>query len=420
VEIISGLQLPDIQKLKLVWGSVSAKNTFNKLKGLTEANYAKLQDKLHNIQPPCLPYLGAYLNILSDLESKHPDMLEGLINFEKRTLIGGAIAEINQYQQTLYCLDEVSIIQDWMANVPIYSPSRINEESVTLLTRGPKAKSKKEKDKPTSVRGKDVEASPASQQLDEDGDAQFAAMTRTGSLRGTGGVNSKLAKVLGVDAKVLDAEISKPRGSVVNGGNNGGSSTGSPRPSVSSDRRRSSSSNGSSGELGIDKQSALKFQMLSIFYDDAEFREKIQEVLLKDLTAAISKEMTEFKSLLRSELAVNKGGGGGIPAAKDVLQHHWPGRAIAVWSGNDAEGFVFGWSDNVSVHTVFDGRQLLLADVRETVTKADISTFLRVAQFYAQYTRTPQPKFYLFGRSISEESKAVAQRATGQIELISF
>ena len=329
-------------------------------------------------------------------------MLEGLINFEKRTLIGGAIAEINQYQQTLYCLEEVSIIQDWMAAVTIYSSSRINEESVTLLTRGPKAKSKKEKDKPTNgggtIRGKDAEIAAAATSQDEE--SEWPSLTRTGSVRGT---NSKLAKMLGVDAKVLDAEITKPRGSVTS------VSTSSPRPSTSSERR-SSSSNGS-GELGIDK---LKFQMLSIFLDDPEFRQNIQEVLLKDLTAAISKEM----ALLRSELSGNKGGA--IPPAKELLQSHWPGRTVVLWSGNDADGLVFGWPEKVSVHTVSDGRQLFLADVRETATKADISTLLRVAQFYAQSTKTTQPKLYLFARNIDEDSRAVALRAAAQIELVSF
>jgi hypothetical protein len=68
--------MSDIQKLKFVWSAVSSKNTFNKLKGFTEGNFTKLQDKLHNVQPPCLPYLNAYLHTLVEIDSKHPALLQ--------------------------------------------------------------------------------------------------------------------------------------------------------------------------------------------------------------------------------------------------------------------------------------------------------------------------------------------------------
>jgi len=76
VEIVSALMMPDIQKLKFVWSAVSSKNTFNKLKGFTEGNFTKLQDKLHNVQPPCLPYLNAYLHTLVEIDEKHPALLQ--------------------------------------------------------------------------------------------------------------------------------------------------------------------------------------------------------------------------------------------------------------------------------------------------------------------------------------------------------
>jgi len=450
VEIISGLQLPDIQKLKLVWSSVSAKNTFNKLKGLTEHNYAKLQDKIHNIQPPCLPYLGAYLTALSDLEGKHPDMLEGLINFEKRSLIGSAIMEITQYQNTLYCLEEVPFIQDWMAGATVFSATRINEESVLLLTRGPKPKSRKERSGHATMRGapKEVDTScpdGASTDAGAGGAAPGGGgtLTRTGSVRGqSGGGNKKVAKLFGVEEKVIEESnkrISLPSGGATtnsarrsSGGArlSGGTQPpppvataggGSPRPSWS-ERRSSGSPNGSSGELGIDKQSALKFQMLSIFLDDAEFRQDIQEVLLKDLTAAISREMNEFKAALRNELARAGGGtGGGLPAPKEAIQKHFPGKTVSVWTGSDVDGSVFGWPETVAIHTVVDGRNSFLADVRDVLTKADVATLLRVAKFYAQTTRSAQqPKLYLFARHIDDDSRAIAQRSPDLLELVTL
>jgi hypothetical protein len=140
VEIVSALTLPEIQKLKFVWSHVSSKNTFNKLRGFMEGNFTKLQDKLHNVQPPCLPYLGAYLYALVEIDDKHPPQLQGLINFEKRTLMASAIAEIQQYQQTLFCLEAVPFIQEWMESEEVWTPEQVNDATAPLLIKPEKTK----------------------------------------------------------------------------------------------------------------------------------------------------------------------------------------------------------------------------------------------------------------------------------------
>jgi hypothetical protein len=55
----------------------------------------------------------------------------------------------------------------------------------------------------------------------------------------------------------------------------------------------------SAEELGIDKRQTLKLQLVSMFLDDAEFRQSVQEVLLQD----VRKELEDFKAASNAQIA---------------------------------------------------------------------------------------------------------------------
>eukprot|EP01087_Luapelamoeba_hula_P024732 TRINITY_DN951_c0_g1_i2.p1 TRINITY_DN951_c0_g1~~TRINITY_DN951_c0_g1_i2.p1 ORF type:complete len:1420 (+),score=271.34 TRINITY_DN951_c0_g1_i2:114-4373(+) len=412
VEIIKGLLLPDIQKLKLVWSSVSSRNTFNKLKSLIDGDYEKLQDKLHNVQPPCLPYLGAYLHQLTELETKHADQIDGLINFEKWTLIGGVISEINQYQNTLYCLDEVPFIQEWVGKVEIYPANRINEESITLLTRAPRSKTKKVERSGTlpSINEAVISARRESADQGNLGDEDFPSRrepTRAPS-------RMKISKLLGADEQLIQQQQQAlSRGSV------------SSRASISEARPSSGGgSSGGSGELGIDRQAALKFQVMTMFLDDTEFRQSIADLLLKDLRDSLSvlhHDLSDIKRALPASGGSSRGGSSSkelVP--RDIICGHFPGRNLSVWTREDREGMVYGWDETITVYTVTEGNNVSLADVRPNVTKPDVATLLRLAKFYSKETnRSSDPKIYVFSPSINEDARAIATKCANQIELVS-
>lgn len=56
-----------------------------------------------------------YLSDFTFIEDGNADELEGgLINFDKRRFLAHAIQEIQQFQQTPYCLTEVPLIRDFL------------------------------------------------------------------------------------------------------------------------------------------------------------------------------------------------------------------------------------------------------------------------------------------------------------------
>ena len=80
-----------------------------------EQNFKNFRAYLHNVDPPCIPYLGVYLTDLTFIEDGNPDNLpDGLVNFVKRQKVSQVIAEIQQYQNTPYCLEEVVFIKEWL------------------------------------------------------------------------------------------------------------------------------------------------------------------------------------------------------------------------------------------------------------------------------------------------------------------
>ena len=90
----------------------------NSLMARGSTNYKNFRAYLHNVNPPCIPYLGVYLTDLTFIEDGNKDNLpDGLnINFMKRQRLAEVIAEIQTYQNTPYCLEEVGFIRDYLLN----------------------------------------------------------------------------------------------------------------------------------------------------------------------------------------------------------------------------------------------------------------------------------------------------------------
>jgi len=76
------------------------------------ANYRKT---IHEINPPCVPFLGIYQTDLTFIEDGNPDKFStGLINFKKCRLVASVILEIQQYQQKPYNLQGATSLEEWI------------------------------------------------------------------------------------------------------------------------------------------------------------------------------------------------------------------------------------------------------------------------------------------------------------------
>jgi len=117
---------------------------------------------IHEAKPPCLPYIGVYLQDLIFIEEGNPgtlffssylflfiflvqarpdhvvttDNLGDLINFSKRELVASAIRELQQYQQQAYNLLEVPRISALFVNLPTKSDDELYNLSLKREPRG--------------------------------------------------------------------------------------------------------------------------------------------------------------------------------------------------------------------------------------------------------------------------------------------
>eukprot|EP01113_Clastostelium_recurvatum_P049806 TRINITY_DN928_c0_g1_i4.p1 TRINITY_DN928_c0_g1~~TRINITY_DN928_c0_g1_i4.p1 ORF type:complete len:1284 (+),score=384.18 TRINITY_DN928_c0_g1_i4:97-3948(+) len=124
MEIISGLNSAAIHRLKNTWISLTKKQQehFQQFKVLMSGdnNWRNLRSTLHQIGPPCIPYLGLYLTDLTFINDGNPTFLpNGMVNFDKCRRLAAVVQEIQQYQQTPYCLELVDYIQAFITSVPV-------------------------------------------------------------------------------------------------------------------------------------------------------------------------------------------------------------------------------------------------------------------------------------------------------------
>ncbi|KAL5463373.1 hypothetical protein EMCRGX_G032266 [Ephydatia muelleri] len=113
-----------VYRLKSTLGAVPAKKLiiFEEMKVISssENNFSKYKERLRNINPPCVPFLGMYMSwivfIKDGNENKIVGKPENFINFKKRRKLADVLHEIQQYQNTPYCIKSESNIRKWIVD----------------------------------------------------------------------------------------------------------------------------------------------------------------------------------------------------------------------------------------------------------------------------------------------------------------
>ncbi|KAH8553735.1 ras guanine nucleotide exchange factor domain-containing protein [Umbelopsis sp. PMI_123] len=116
--VLSAFDNSAIGRLKRTWEVVGARTQhtlayIRKLMGANK-NFTEYREIIHSINPPCIPFLGIYLQDLTFIEDGNSNFLKkskNLINFSKRMKTAEVIREIQQYQSAPYALETVKEIQ---------------------------------------------------------------------------------------------------------------------------------------------------------------------------------------------------------------------------------------------------------------------------------------------------------------------
>ncbi|KAG0756610.1 hypothetical protein G6F57_011158 [Rhizopus arrhizus] len=119
--ILSAFDNSSVGRLKRTWEAVGARTNqvlqqIRKLMGANR-NFTEYRALIHSVNPPCIPFLGIYLQDLTFIEDGNSNELKKnkeLINFAKRAKTAEVIREIQQYQSSLYQLKPVEEIQDFI------------------------------------------------------------------------------------------------------------------------------------------------------------------------------------------------------------------------------------------------------------------------------------------------------------------
>ncbi|KAI7871657.1 ras guanine nucleotide exchange factor domain-containing protein [Spinellus fusiger] len=116
--ILSAFDNSSVGRLKRTWDMVGARTnqTLSHIRRLMGANrnFTEYREMIHSVNPPCIPFLGIYLQDLTFIEDGNSNFLKktkDLINFAKRAKTAEVIREIQQYQSSLYQLKPVDELQ---------------------------------------------------------------------------------------------------------------------------------------------------------------------------------------------------------------------------------------------------------------------------------------------------------------------
>ncbi|CAO3594389.1 unnamed protein product [Absidia cylindrospora] len=119
--ILSAFDNSSVGRLKRTWEMVGARTNqilshIRKIMGANR-NFSEYRQLIHSVNPPCIPFLGIYLQDLTFIEDGNSNIIKNskdLINFAKREKTAEVIREIQQYQTLFYKLKTVEEIQSFI------------------------------------------------------------------------------------------------------------------------------------------------------------------------------------------------------------------------------------------------------------------------------------------------------------------
>jgi len=137
MEIIAGLNMYAIQRLKQTWEQIPARlvSILEELNALMDnkQNYREYRNALKNARPPMMPYLGVCLRDIVFIEEGNPDYLNNentLINFEKMKMLGEVFFQVKRCQTVKFSFERDPILQDYLRTIDSLTEESLYKQSL--------------------------------------------------------------------------------------------------------------------------------------------------------------------------------------------------------------------------------------------------------------------------------------------------
>jgi len=136
-EIMAGLNMGLVRRLKQTWKGLSAKTieTFIELEELSspDDNWRRYRDFLHTLRPgeyPMIPYLGLLLKDLVVIEDSNPTYLENKhVNFKKMRIVVPFLGSFLQIQEKSYPFKAIPDLTLDIIGIPIQNDTELYKKS---------------------------------------------------------------------------------------------------------------------------------------------------------------------------------------------------------------------------------------------------------------------------------------------------
>lgn len=152
----------------------------------------------------------------------------------------------------------------------------------------------------------------------------------------------------------------------------------------------------------LQDQSDLQMDIITMF------KQSLKDKIAFESIEKTEKSVEEELKVLYSRLLVTSAGL--HDALNSAVSSRYSGTRIQSWSLQDESGFVYGWPELISLEYVptNDNNQVLVIG-RVSIDKCEVSTAMRIRQFYREKTGNSNARIMIVGNYVSEDVLIVAK-----------
>jgi hypothetical protein len=140
MSLLAAFSVAPVYRLRRTWDLLNGKTLeryeyYKKVMDSTK-NFSAYREILHSVNPPCVPFLGVYLTDLTFNEDGNNDYMvknPNFINYSKQAKTAEIINEIQQYQNSPYCLSAVAELQNFLKSEIMEAPNLTQLYELSLM-----------------------------------------------------------------------------------------------------------------------------------------------------------------------------------------------------------------------------------------------------------------------------------------------